>query len=260
MSESRGLLPEIRGGLAARGKEFSKRLRENSVLATNYVRYRDRKGLKTFTTLKDLQKLKDMFTTMDPEYTGSVDMDVIEKFICTEYDSESAALALMANFSKEGGKAQLKKIERLFRRGVPMTFVEFVQLAYPQAPHESVLEMVEAITDNSEKYAKAVAEEQRRKLRVAEEEEKQLAWIATVWPLWDADGSGELDEHEFKAVVRDIGGSVNDADEFFEEIDTDASGTVSKEEFINWWQGRGEYNPSFITDERHSVATLSRGA
>jgi Ca2+-binding EF-hand superfamily protein len=65
---------------------------------------------------------------------------------------------------------------------------------------------------------------------------ENLAFVNNMWPIWDEDGSGELDKEELRAVLESMG--VDDVDDFdwlYSQIDEDDSGMVSKEEFTTWW-------------------------
>lgn len=57
--------------------------------------------------------------------------------------------------------------------------------------------------------------------------------VAEVWRQYDADRNGTLEMHEMKELLLDIGIEMADDElqKFFEDIDTDHSGTISQEEF-----------------------------
>ncbi|KAK3259536.1 hypothetical protein CYMTET_31470 [Cymbomonas tetramitiformis] len=104
-----------------------------------------------------------------------------------------------------------------------------LKLAYPLADREDVAKLVDVVTP------KVVEMEEDEKLALEEK------YIQEMWRFWDLDGNGELDEFEVKAVLREIGASNADAKEFFLQMDTDNSGAVSKDEFKDWWIGRGKF-------------------
>ena len=63
-----------------------------------------------------------------------------------------------------------------------------------------------------------------------------MAFVNSMWPIWDADGSGELDKEELRVALESMGvDNVDDFDELYAQIDEDDSGFVSKEEFATWW-------------------------
>lgn len=142
--------------------------------------------------------------------------------------------------------SNVKKLDYLLTTVTEFTFHHFLQLAFPTAPAKAISKMFESVRDTSEvsdEDTLQAAWREQMQLRAAE----QIQWVKTMWPVWDSDGSGELDEKEFKAIVQSIGASINDAERFFTEIDTDTNGTISMQEFLNWWLGRGTKSyPSFL--------------
>ena len=54
--------------------------------------------------------------------------------------------------------------------------------------------------------------------------------------VYDADGSGQLDEDEFLQVMKAAGWSEEDALAAFSEVDTDHGGSVELHEFEIWWE------------------------
>lgn len=54
--------------------------------------------------------------------------------------------------------------------------------------------------------------------------------------VYDADGSGQLDEDEFLQVMKAAGWSEEDALAAFSEVDTDRGGSVELHEFEIWWE------------------------
>ncbi|KAK3256915.1 hypothetical protein CYMTET_33976 [Cymbomonas tetramitiformis] len=54
-------------------------------------------------------------------------------------------------------------------------------------------------------------------------------------------------------VMSQLGSSLEDYSEFYQEIDADNSGTISKQEFKDWWVGRGQYKnvaKSFLVEKK----------
>ncbi|KAK3279123.1 hypothetical protein CYMTET_12980 [Cymbomonas tetramitiformis] len=175
---------------------------------------------------------------------------MVETYLTSTYHSASACLAFIAMFTEFNFPGQIysnvKKLDYLLTTVTEFTFHHFLQLAFPTAPAPAISKMFEAVRDtsavNEEDTVKAARREEMQ-LRAAE----QIDWVKTMWPVWDSDGSGELDENEFKAIVQSIGASLKDAEHFFAQIDTDTSGTISMDEFLNWWLGRGTNSyPSFL--------------
>lgn len=230
-----------------KSKEFSKGVRE---AASNnaQIRYKDRDGITYYVNRADVLSLKELFKELDTDDSGYIDLKEMEEYMFDKYSVPSAAAALAARFSQGGdfGKTLVAKIEKALSKKDSLSFPDMLQLAYPAAERNTIADMIATLSKGeAERFLSDSMGENKAKQKAKElEQAKQTAWVNEMWPFWDADQSGELDEFEFKGVMRDIGANAKDAEDFFEEIDVDRSGTVSKEEFVDWWIGRGEFENS----------------
>lgn len=66
--------------------------------------------------------------------------------------------------------------------------------------------------------------------------------LEELWSEIDADGSGELDEDELRAVLERMGLAMGPRklQRMMKLLDTDGNGTVSKDEFAVWWKKQSE--------------------
>ncbi|KAL6759441.1 hypothetical protein V8C86DRAFT_2575256 [Haematococcus lacustris] len=67
------------------------------------------------------------------------------------------------------------------------------------------------------------------------DDEKTLQDIRDVFKVYDTDGSGELDRDEFVEVLGVAGFTSEEANSIFGKVDTDGGGSVSLVEFEVWW-------------------------
>ncbi|GFH32559.1 EF-hand domain-containing protein, partial [Haematococcus lacustris] len=67
------------------------------------------------------------------------------------------------------------------------------------------------------------------------DDEKTLQDIRDVFKVYDTDGSGELDRDEFVEVLGVAGFTSDEAHSIFGKVDTDGGGSVSLVEFEKWW-------------------------
>ncbi|KAK3232639.1 hypothetical protein CYMTET_7645 [Cymbomonas tetramitiformis] len=167
---------------------------------------------------------------------------------------DPGAMALAANFPGETGASMVRRIEKAIRHKNGITFPEMLSIAYPKVRDQDIESFADAVKAKDKDWELLanpvfVADERRR---AAEELESWSSWIDAMWPTWDVDNSGELDEHEFKAVIRDLGGSSEDVDIFFKQVDVDSSGAISREEFNDWWLGQGSHAHSSIVGKKKS--------
>ena len=76
----------------------------------------------------------------------------------------------------------------------------------------------------------------------AEEEAKEEAKLRLLWDTIDQDGSGLLDMHETRRVMKAMGKEYSDLEfaEKMAEIDLDGSGELDYDEFLDWWQSQDQ--------------------
>ncbi|KAJ9506038.1 hypothetical protein QJQ45_016620 [Haematococcus lacustris] len=67
------------------------------------------------------------------------------------------------------------------------------------------------------------------------DDERTLQDIRDVFKVYDTDGSGELDRDEFVEVLGVAGFTSDEAHSIFGKVDTDGGGSVSLVEFEKWW-------------------------
>jgi uncharacterized protein (UPF0335 family) len=71
--------------------------------------------------------------------------------------------------------------------------------------------------------------------------------IKKVFDSFDADGSGFIDIKELKAIAKDLGAEMTDAeaDNCMKDLDYNKDGKISFEEFSDWWRsGRASFSPA----------------
>jgi hypothetical protein len=103
-----------------------------------------------------------------------------------------------------------------------------------------VLGVMYPLSTPRERVAMADATAPRETTTASEDAPISAADAVGIFRRADADASGELDASEFGEVLRELG--VDDAEEretMFREMDADGGGTVSWEEFREWWFGEG---------------------
>jgi hypothetical protein len=61
--------------------------------------------------------------------------------------------------------------------------------------------------------------------------------MEVLWTKHDADGNGTLSRTELRALLDTVQQNVKESkfDSFFDSLDTDSSGALEKEEFVEWW-------------------------
>lgn len=199
-------------------------------------------GLWVHVDVGDLEDLRDFFNELDVEGKGVLDMLALEDYTFRHHNSPSASITFAARFSRGGpvGFGLMKRLQKCCRSKKTLTLADVLKLAYPGANQNDILKLLRAVQEKSALEKELDPLGKLAELKQREEETSQWSdWFEQMWPYWDADGNGELDEFEFKTVVRDIGASAADADSFFEEIDVDRSGFISRQEFKDWWIGKG---------------------
>mmetsp|Transcript_22216 Transcript_22216/g.26672 ORF Transcript_22216/g.26672 Transcript_22216/m.26672 type:complete len:284 (-) Transcript_22216:984-1835(-) len=207
-----------RKGSVFHGKQYAAQLKKETD--------KDQKVIKLNTetvTKRDIEHLKSYFMDIDLDNSGTIDMDEIEQHMRETYQQQEAGSKV------KFGTAFVKRIQEFIENKEEMQFTDMLRLVYPSAKEDHIELMTKLVAPP------VVAEPP---LLVPEEEDR---FINSMWALWDADGSGELDHFEFRSVLRDINASQDDAEQFFEEIDLDKSGSISKQEFRDWWFGVGRY-------------------
>ena len=120
-----------------------------------------------------------------------------------------------------------------------------------------VLAVMYPLSTPRERVAMADATAPRETTTSSEDALMSTAEAVGIFRRADSDASGELDASEFGEVLRELG--VDDAEEreaMFREMDTDGGGTVSWEEFREWWFGEGAGR----TSKRARVGTEQRSA
>ena len=70
------------------------------------------------------------------------------------------------------------------------------------------------------------------------DDDESLQEMRDIFKTYDSDGSGELDEEEFVQVLVSAGWEQAEALGIFQEVNTDGEGGVGLEEFEAWWKGQ----------------------
>ncbi|KAK3278383.1 hypothetical protein CYMTET_13675 [Cymbomonas tetramitiformis] len=214
-------------------------------------------GMQIGVPLKVVKRLKNFFTRLDTDASGVVDVAEVDAYA---YDITSkgggshqgtyspAATILAANFPGHFGGELVRRIENVIRDKEGLTFPDMLGVAFPNARDVDIAEFVDAVKEKEKDLEllanPALVEKKRRMAEI--ERESWKSWIDHLWRRYDMDKSGELDEREFKVVLRELGGTAEDAELFFKEVDVDNSGSISKQEFKDWWIGQGAFASSSI--------------
>lgn len=214
-------------------------------------------GLQISVPLKVVKRLKNFFTRLDTDESGVVDVAEVDAYA---YDITSkgggshqgtyspAATILAANFPGHFGGELVRRIENVIRDKEGLTFPDMLSVAFPNARDVDIAVFVDAVKDKEQDWEllanPALVEKKRHMADI--EREGWKTWIDNLWNRYDMDKSGELDEREFKLVLRELGGTAEDAEIFFKEVDVDLSGSISKQEFRDWWIGQGAFASSSI--------------
>eukprot|EP00854_Cymbomonas_tetramitiformis_P029093 gene29093-36171_t len=223
-------------------KQYSEELRRNKGLDRNHLWYCEKStGLRRFASLATLSKLYDTFHHMDFDQSATISASEFESYINQRYKTTRAAGAICALFGDEadalGGKALLaaaQKLEDFFATpDCQLELKDLLRVTYAEADENTVHRMYEFVTENKvrTRAGEKALQEKSEWERKSKEAANQAAWVATMWKTWDADGSGELDDNELAAVLRQLGGNMTDTKKWMREIDTDSSGLISQEEF-----------------------------
>ncbi|KAK3281645.1 hypothetical protein CYMTET_10576 [Cymbomonas tetramitiformis] len=250
-------------------KQYSQLLRQNSVLASNHVWYIDKKThLRRFASMASLNKLYSTFQQVDYDRSASIDAAELERYVSHRFKTSSAcgAMALFGcgTDALKGKKLQEahQKLEYLFQvPGAEMSFKDLLELAYPDADGSAIKHMHEAVTQDKiqsrdEEEAKQAKETMEQSNLL--EAKKQARWVDEMWQIWDADGSGELDEEELGVVLQELGANTDDLQKWMQEIDVDESGLISKEEFTEWWVGKAQFQKLGNQNTRYCQSPESR--
>jgi hypothetical protein len=101
------------------------------------------------------------------------------------------------------------------------------------------------------KAAAKTAAAEREAASLLEPDEERNAREA--FARFDADGSGSIDQSEFRQVLRAIGrpATRDEAAAMFRSIDSDGSGSIDRNEFMAWWLSAGV---AFLDGESESEA------
>ncbi|KAK3242670.1 hypothetical protein CYMTET_47656 [Cymbomonas tetramitiformis] len=208
------------------------------------LKFEDKQGAPVYVPRKTLEEIKRFFLNLDADHDGVVDVQEVEKYSSTATcESTPASYILAASFPELRNQKDVRRLERALREKKILTFPDLLKAAYPRIKNEDFGRLASEV-DHLEKDWELLANPQgvaAERNQRARETDDWKQWIDEMWPIWDADGSGELDEEEFKSVVQDIGASPEDAEEFFVQIDMDGSGTISVQEFHDWWIGKGMF-------------------
>ncbi|KAK3236908.1 hypothetical protein CYMTET_52977 [Cymbomonas tetramitiformis] len=235
------------------------------VAKKNHIPYHDKvTGSMLFANKNDIVNLKTFFKELDEDSSGSIDMQEIDNFLYRSQVADAvnsfspAALVLAARFPGQVySGALVKRIESTLRNKAELLFDDILKIGYPKADEKAIEKFVALVTEAPVDWELLndpvrVARERKQK---SVEQKKWLRWIDDMWCTWDADGSGELDSQEFKAVIRDIGASRDESEVFFREIDLDHSGTISIQEFKDWWIGKGDFSHNSIVENKFGLPT-----
>ena len=86
------------------------------------------------------------------------------------------------------------------------------------------------------------------------------AAAAEMFALFDADGSGEVDDEELAAMAIELGKpmSEEELEAAVAEMDHDRNGTIERHEFVKWWseQGVGKDDVVGNTEEEEKLRTI----
>eukprot|EP00854_Cymbomonas_tetramitiformis_P021216 gene21216-25488_t len=186
-------------------------------------------GTRQVISLKDLLYLKAYFDDLDVNGDGTVDMTEITNHMRSAYapaqsNHRTTPIKLPANFL---GSLK-KKIEDKEEEGEgKLHFADMLRLVYTRATKNELALMAEAVRPK-EKDEGTVGET------------TDTADIDAMWALWDSDQSGELDEMEFREVLKGLGVDPSEISDLYKQVDADQSGCISKQEFTDWWCNMGK--------------------
>lgn len=180
-------------------------------------------------SLKDLLYLKAYFDDLDVNGDGTVDMAEITNHMRSVYAPDQSThrttpIKLPANFLS----SLKKKIEDKEEEGEGrITFADMLRLVYTRATKNELALMAQAVRP-------------KEKAEGTPGETTDTADIDAMWALWDTDQSGELDEMEFREVLKGLGVDPSEISDLYKQVDADQSGCISKQEFTDWWCNMGK--------------------
>ncbi|KAK3263607.1 hypothetical protein CYMTET_11207 [Cymbomonas tetramitiformis] len=206
--------------------------------------YVDVRGNSTSCHISSLLQLWVLFSNIDSSQNGKVDMMEVDTFAKGVFSESLGSMSCAALFNGQVGSKTLpvflKNLKLALRQNSELTFVEFLQLVHPEADRDT-LDRMHMVVMRAERFKDIKVKEEKQNRHdqaLAEEIATQAPWVDTMWIKWDTDGNGELDREEFAACLADICGEdvvEHDLDEYFDQINVDGSGLISKEQFSRWW-------------------------
>mmetsp|Transcript_12076 Transcript_12076/g.20440 ORF Transcript_12076/g.20440 Transcript_12076/m.20440 type:complete len:311 (-) Transcript_12076:121-1053(-) len=187
-------------------------------------------------SVKDVKYLRLFFDGLDTNQNGIIDIDELSQYLTRHYDK-----SLKPEFTEKNrsiGSTLITQLEtRMDDPEMGVTFQDVLAMMYTWASKEGLQAMEECVCDKPEREA-----------RISVEIDSQdLEDMNDLWAKWDRDGLGEINENQFKEVLITFGlEDPADWAEFHEQIDSDGSGAINKDEFIAWWFSDLKYMKSVV--------------
>jgi Ca2+-binding EF-hand superfamily protein len=206
------------------------------------------KGL--FIHQREVINLKSTFDKLDLDKDGKVTLGDVQ---------QSVASGGRARFEADLDTFDVKQLPKSIGHGNPqeLNFMDFLKITlssktggqvWTSADNKVLLEMAQSVVVEQKvdiKLQNTLSEQ-----RYAE----NMAFVNSMWPIWDADGSGELDKEELRVALESMGvDNVDDFDELYAQIDEDDSGFVSKEEFATWWTSNNSQGAELAAKEAEQL-------
>ena len=178
-------------------------------------------------SVKDIKYLRLTFDSLDKNGNGIIDVDEMSAYLTTHYDNSLKKTGDSPDKQRSIGATLVSQLEdRMNDPDLGITFQDLLSMMYTSASKDGLKAMTDCVMDKP-------PVEKRPSVEI---DPQDLEDMNDLWTKWDRSGTGEINESQFKDVLLYLGlDDPADWDEFYEQIDADGSGSISKDEFIAWW-------------------------
>eukprot|EP00854_Cymbomonas_tetramitiformis_P007174 gene7174-8553_t len=173
----------------------------------------------TLLDMKDVINLKKYFDSLDVNHNGIV-------------ETEEITQAMESKLTKSGRSPMAANLEKFFMEAVTarhgISFLDLLRILHPRIEDKRIKRLVEIIDPPAPV---------KRAVPYTKEQEEEFD---EMWRSWDTDGSGTLDQGEFRDVLHTLGNLAENMDEeemlqLFNRIDRVGKGHIDERDMKIWW-------------------------